>query len=127
MKLGQSACLLLAAVTLPALATATGAKADSATDWYVELKRVAKYARISAQGGARGDDLRTFSQATADLARRVLDRNTKMPSTSAESTCMGALRDLEASLKLASSYQIYDAIVSSEDRRDRCLAEIQRR
>lgn len=127
MAVMQSPFQLAVALSCAAVLSTTMACADDATDWYIELKKIAKYARISAQGGARGDDLRPFTDAASALARRALDLRTRMPSVRAESTCMAALRDLEAALKHRASSQVHAAIVTGEERRDRCLAEIQRR
>jgi len=117
----RSVLLVLLAVN------STTAWAEAPLDWYVDLKREAKYARIAAGRGASAQELRPFEAAGSRLIARIDTWDAIPVSTGAHRLCLMAAQNFVAALSKYSADARHGAIVAGEPQRDACLTAIQRR
>lgn len=103
------------------------AAAEVPLDWYIALKREAKYARIAAAGGASLEDLRSYDAAVTQLVARIENWDVSRASPDAFGVCLIAAQDLQSALQRGNSRARHTAIVEGEPRRDACLTAIQKR
>lgn len=106
---------------------AAPAAAEAPLDWYIDLKREAKYARIASDRGASVQDLRPFDDAATRLVSRIDNWDAKRAREGSHRLCLMAAQNFKAALQKATSQARHAAIIEGEPRRDACLTAIQGR
>lgn len=101
--------------------------AEHPRDWYVDLKREAKYARIAAMNGALIETVHPHEIAVSRLIARMDQWDeTKTPS-GARTACLLAAERIHSGLQKVDARTRYGALVASEGLQDACLDAINRR
>lgn len=119
----KSLVILFAAVAIAAPAAA----AEHPRDWYVDLKREAKYARIAAMGGASIETVHPYEMAVTRLITRMDGWDERQTPSGARTACLLAAERVHAALQRVNARTRYEALVVSEGLQDACLDAINRR
>ncbi|MGX5776475.1 hypothetical protein [Methylorubrum zatmanii] len=100
--------------------------AEAPLDWYVDLKRDAKYAAIASSGGASASELLPYSQSVERLLKRLPLWDGPGSTPAAAQACLSAAEQLRTALSLPTPAARRSAITDGEAGRDACLMAIQK-